>query len=55
MYKTGNEPPLPLILDGLENFEVVYFWGLKFFEILGGGYPLGGAVSPRRDLVLFGP
>ena len=33
------------------------FWGLSFFEILGGrrGYPLGGAVSPRGHLVRFGP
>ena len=22
---------------GLENFKVVHFWGLSFFEILGGG------------------
>ena len=27
----------PLILGGLENFEVVIFVGLSFCEILGGG------------------
>ena len=32
------------------------FHGLSFFEILWkGGYPLGGLVSPGRDLVLSGP
>ena len=34
---------------------MVYFPGTNFFEILRGGYLLGGgAVSPGGDLLLFG-
>lgn len=52
---------LSLKLGGLVNFEVEYFPGMCFFQILGGGgeggegYPLGGPVCPMGDLVLFDP
>ena len=44
----------PLIIEGLKNFEVVYFLGAELFEILG-GYHLGGPVTPRGVLLLSGP
>ena len=44
---------LSLKLGGLVNFEVEYFPGMCLFQILEGGYPLGGAVCPMGDLVLF--
>ena len=46
---------IQIFLGGLENFEVVYFPGPELFWNFSGGYPLGGPVSLREDLVLFGP
>ena len=46
MFKVNNKDTQimtnPPDVMGMENFEVVYFWWLSFFEILGMSYPLGG-------------
>ena len=45
----GQPGMVPLILGSLEYSGVVYFLGVRFFEILGGG----GGLSFRESLYLL--